>query len=60
MLQPPLAAVNQDPRKMECQAIALLLEMIENNITVKPADIFIEQEFLWKKSLLRKVKGSKE
>jgi hypothetical protein len=52
MFQPALAAVNHDPWKMEPQAIALLLEMTEINITGKPADIFIEEEFLLKKSLL--------
>jgi hypothetical protein len=46
MFQPTLAAVNHDPWKMEPQAIALLLEMIENKISGKPADIIIEENFL--------------
>jgi LacI family transcriptional regulator len=54
MFQPPLTVINQDPRKMGQLAIALLLDMIDNNVTGKPADIKIEEGFLWKKSLLRK------
>lgn len=60
MFQPPLAVINQDPRKMGQLAIALLLDMIDNNVPGKPADINIEEEFLWKKSLLRKEKSSKK
>jgi LacI family transcriptional regulator len=60
MFQPPLTVINQDPRKMGRQAIALLLDMIDNKIIRKPSDIYIEEEFLWKKSLLRKVKGRRK
>jgi LacI family transcriptional regulator, galactose operon repressor len=60
MFQPPLTVINQDPRKMGQLATALLLDMIDNNITGKPADINIEEEFLWKKSLFRKEKSNKK
>jgi len=60
MFQPPLTVINQDPRKMGQLAIALLLEMIDNNVTGKPADINIGEEFLWKKSILRKEKSNKK
>jgi hypothetical protein len=60
IFQPTLAEVNHDRWKKERQAIALLLEMIENKITGKPVDIFIEENFLWEESLFGKEKGSKE
>jgi LacI family transcriptional regulator len=60
MFNPPLTVINQDPRKMGKQSIALLFNMIDNNVTGKPADINIEEEFLWKKSILRKGKSNKK
>lgn len=54
MFQPPLAVINQDPRKMGQQAIALLLDMIDKNVSGKISDINIEEEFLWKGSILKK------
>lgn len=54
MFQPPLTVINQDPRKMGQQAIALLLGMIDKNVSGKIPDINIEEEFLWKGSILKK------
>jgi LacI family transcriptional regulator len=54
MFLPPLTVINQNPRKMGQQAIALLMDIIDNNVSGKPADINIEEEFLWKKSIHRK------
>jgi LacI family transcriptional regulator len=56
MFQPPFTVINQDPRKMGLKAIALLLDMIDKKVKANPADIIIEEEFIWKKSLLRKGK----
>jgi LacI family transcriptional regulator len=56
MFQPSFAVINQDPRKMGQQAIALLLDMIDKNVSGKISDIIIEEEFLWKGSILKKRK----
>jgi LacI family transcriptional regulator len=60
MFQPPLTVINQDPRKMGQEAIALLLDMIDKNVSGKPVDIKIEEEFLWKKSIYRKENNNKK
>jgi LacI family transcriptional regulator len=60
MFQPPLTIINQDPRMMGRQATELLLDMIENKATGTPDDINIKEEFLWKKSILRKGKSNKK
>jgi len=54
LFNPPLAVINQDPRKMGQLATGLLLDMIDNNVSGKPADINIGDEFLWKESILKK------
>lgn len=56
MFQPPLTVINQNPRKMGQQAITLLFEMVDKKVHGKPADLIIEEEFLWKKSILTKEK----
>jgi LacI family transcriptional regulator len=60
LFQPPLTIINQDPRKMGQKVIELLIDMIENKTTGKPADIIISEEFLWKKSILGKEKRNKK
>jgi LacI family transcriptional regulator len=60
MFQPPLTVINQDPRKMGQQATALLFDMIDNNSAGRPAEINIGEEFLWKKSIIRKEKSNKK
>jgi len=59
LFQPPLTIINQDPRKMGQQALALLLDIIDNKLTGKPTDVKIKEEFLWKKSIFRKAKSKK-
>ena len=56
LFNPPLALINQDPRKMGKHAAGLLIDMIEKRVTGKPADIKIKEEFLWKNSIIRKEK----
>ena len=48
---PQLTVINQDPRKMGVEACKLIIDEIENNIKRGGNNIFIEEEFLWKKSL---------
>lgn len=59
MFRPSLTVINQDPRKMGQQATALLLDIIDNNTSGQPAEINIREEFLWKESIIRKVKSKK-
>ncbi len=53
---PPLTVINQDPRKLAVEAIKLLIDEIEYT-GKKPKNrsrVIIEEEFMWKKSVLRK------
>lgn len=56
MFQPPFTVINQDPRKMGHQAVALLFDMIDKKTNSNPADIKIGEDFLWKNSILTKEK----
>jgi LacI family transcriptional regulator len=53
---PQLAVINQDPRKMGLEACKLLINEIEKKIKSGKNKIFIEEKFLWRKSIKRKVK----
>lgn len=53
---PQLTLINQDPRKMGFEACKLLINEIEKNIKTGHNKILIEEEFLWRKSIKRKVK----
>ena len=53
IFNPPLAVINQDPRKMGRISAQLLIDEINNKSIGKPVCIMIEEEFLWKKSLKR-------
>jgi len=53
---PQLTVINQDPRKMGTEAIKLLINEIEEKTKGGRRKIFIEEEFLWRKSVKRKVK----
>jgi LacI family transcriptional regulator len=50
---PPMAVINQDPRKMGRISAQMLIDEINNNSTGKPVRILIEEEFFWEKSLKR-------
>jgi LacI family transcriptional regulator len=52
---PQLTVINQDPRKMGMEAIKLLINEIENKSKRGQSKIFIEEEFLWRKSVNRKI-----
>jgi len=52
---PQLTVINQDPRKMGAEAIRLLINEIENKKKSGNSIIYIEEEFLWRKSVKRKV-----
>jgi LacI family transcriptional regulator len=54
---PQLTVINQDPRKMGTEAIKLLIDEIEKKTRGGCSKIFIEEEFLWRKSVKRKVKN---
>jgi LacI family transcriptional regulator len=54
-LDPQLTVINQDPRKMGREATRLLIEEIENE-TARTKSILIEEEFLWRKSVKRKLR----
>ena len=51
MFNPPLAVINQDPRKMGRLSAKSLIDEISNKPSGKPVMIKIEEEFLWKKSV---------
>jgi DNA-binding LacI/PurR family transcriptional regulator len=53
IFNPPLAVINQDPRKMGRISAQTLIDEINNKSIGKPVRISIEEEFLWKKSLKR-------
>jgi LacI family transcriptional regulator len=53
---PQLTVINQDPRKMGREACKLLIDEIEKKIKSGRNKIYIEEEFLWRKSVKRKVK----
>ena len=52
---PQLTVINQDPRKMGMESIKLIINEIENKTKNGRTRIFIEEEFLWRKSVKRKV-----
>lgn len=51
---PQLTVINQDPRKMGLEACKLLINEIEKKIKNGKNKIYIEEEFLWRKSVKRK------
>ncbi len=53
---PQLTVINQDPRKMGLEAVKLLINEIEKKTKNGQSKIYIEEEFLWRKSVKRKVK----
>jgi LacI family transcriptional regulator len=53
---PQLTVINQDPRKMGLEAIKLIISEIEKKTKRGQSNIYIEEEFLWRKSVKRKVK----
>src|SRR5665647_3217120 len=53
---PQLTVINQDPRKMGQEAIKLLINEIEKKSKGGQSKIYIEEEFLWRKSVKRKLK----
>jgi LacI family transcriptional regulator len=53
IFNPPLAVINQDPRKMGRLSAKTLIDEINIKSIGKASHIRIEEEFLWKKSLKR-------
>jgi LacI family transcriptional regulator len=53
---PQLTVINQDPRKMGLEAIKLIISEIEKKTKRGQSNIYIEEEFLWGKSVKRKLK----
>jgi LacI family transcriptional regulator len=56
IFNPPLAVINQDPRKMGRISALTLIDEINSKSTGKPVRILLDEEFLWKKSLKRSSK----
>jgi LacI family transcriptional regulator len=56
IFDPQLTVINQDPRKMGLEAIKLIINEIEKKTGNGQTRIFIEEEFLWRKSVMRNVK----
>jgi LacI family transcriptional regulator len=54
---PQLTLINQDPRKLGVEAIKLLINEIEHKVKSGQNKLLIEEEFLWKKSVKRKLKN---
>jgi LacI family transcriptional regulator len=52
---PQLTVINQDPRKMGIETIKLLIDEIENKSRGGHRIVLVEEEFLWRKSVKRKV-----
>lgn len=53
---PQLTLINQDPRRLGYEACKLLIDEIEKKIPTGQNIIYIEEEFLWRKSVKRKLK----
>ncbi len=53
---PQLTVINQDPRKMGFEAARLLIREVEGVTKKGQSKIFIEEEFLWRKSVKLKKK----
>jgi LacI family transcriptional regulator len=53
---PQLTVINQDPRKMGFEACQLLINVIEEKTQIGKNNIYLEEEFLWRKSIKRKLK----
>jgi LacI family transcriptional regulator len=53
---PQLTVINQDPRKMGFEAARLLISEVEGVTKKGSSKIFIEEEFLWRKSVKLKKK----
>jgi Transcriptional regulators len=54
---PQLTVINQDPRKMGIEAIKFLIDEIEQKGKRGHRELLIEEEFLWRKSVKRKLKN---
>ena len=54
---PQFTVINQDPRRMGLEACKLLIDEIEKRIKSGKNKIYIEEEFLWRKSVKRIVKS---
>jgi len=52
---PQLTIINQDPRIMGIEATKLLINEIENETSRGKTNLLIEEEFLWRKSVSRKM-----
>jgi LacI family transcriptional regulator len=52
---PQFTVINQNPRKMGLEAIKLIIQEIENENSNGQTRILIEEEFLWRKSVMRKL-----
>ena len=52
---PQLTVINQDPRKLGLEAIKILINEIENKTKNGKSKLYIEEEFLWRKSIKRKL-----
>ena len=57
---PQLTIINQDPRKMGFEAVKLLINEIAKKTKNDQTKIFIEEEFLWRKSVKRQAKKNKK
>lgn len=51
---PPLTLINQDPRKLGLEAIKLLMEKMIDNSKSGNTKVYIDEEFLWGKSIKRR------
>lgn len=51
---PRLTVINQDPRKMGIEAVRLLIHEIDKEVVKKHTEVLIDEEFLWKESVVRK------
>ena len=54
LFQPSLTIINQDPRELGRKAFFTLLDMIDNNKVGGNVRIVIEEQFLWRESLIKK------
>jgi LacI family transcriptional regulator len=59
MMHPSLTIINQNPRTMGKLAIETLFEEMNSTIKFKPKRILIEEEFLWRNSVLKRTKQTK-
>jgi len=57
LFSPTLSIINQDPRKMGQMAAKMLIDEIQAKSATAPSQVFIEEDFQWNTSVMRRGQG---